>query len=152
MKTLIETIGKIIDQLPADVKIIPGHGPLSTLDDLKNLGVSGVIFGNIHLADVREWYEGRVRDAGLEHVEPLWGDDPPHLLREVVERGFRSIIVSVDLQQGGADLLGREIDEDFAKTPIRKDHRIAWRSTGFAKASSPHRPPPASLSTFLRCS
>ena len=28
-------IGRIIDELPADVKIIPGHGPLSTLDDLK---------------------------------------------------------------------------------------------------------------------
>ncbi len=86
---------------------------LQTLDDLKNKGVGGVVFGNIHLADVREWYEGRVRDAGLEHIEPLWGDDPPDLLREVVKRGFRSVVVSVDLQQGGADLLGREIDEDF---------------------------------------
>ncbi len=86
---------------------------LQTLGDLKNQGVSGVVFGNIHLADVRQWYEDRVRDAALEHVEPLWEDDPPDLLREVVERGFRSIIVSVDLQQGGADLLGREIDEDF---------------------------------------
>jgi uncharacterized protein (TIGR00290 family) len=86
---------------------------LRTLDDLKNKGVSGVVFGNIHLADVRQWYEDRVRDVGLEHVEPLWGDDPPDLLREVVERGFRAIVVSVDLQQGGADLLGMEIDRYF---------------------------------------
>ena len=32
---LIDNVAKIIKMLPADVKIIPGHGPLSTLDDLK---------------------------------------------------------------------------------------------------------------------
>jgi glyoxylase-like metal-dependent hydrolase (beta-lactamase superfamily II) len=33
---LTKNIGDIIAKLPADVKIIPGHGPLSTLDDLKS--------------------------------------------------------------------------------------------------------------------
>jgi cyclase len=32
---LVKNIGDVIGKLPADVKIIPGHGPLSTLDDLK---------------------------------------------------------------------------------------------------------------------
>ncbi|HUP22585.1 MAG TPA: MBL fold metallo-hydrolase [Thermoanaerobaculia bacterium] len=32
---LIESIGRLIGELPADVKIIPGHGPVATLDDLK---------------------------------------------------------------------------------------------------------------------
>jgi len=32
---LTKTIGKVIEKLPADVAIIPGHGPLSTVDDLK---------------------------------------------------------------------------------------------------------------------
>lgn len=32
---LTKNIGDIIDQLPADVAIIPGHGPVSKLDDLK---------------------------------------------------------------------------------------------------------------------
>ncbi|MFQ5865776.1 MAG: MBL fold metallo-hydrolase [bacterium] len=31
----IENVEKVISELPADVKIIPGHGPLSSLDDLK---------------------------------------------------------------------------------------------------------------------
>ena len=31
----MNNVGKVIDRLPPDVKIIPGHGPLSTLDDLK---------------------------------------------------------------------------------------------------------------------
>ena len=32
---LIESVGKILAELPKGVKIIPGHGPLSTADDLK---------------------------------------------------------------------------------------------------------------------
>ncbi|HEX8920972.1 MAG TPA: MBL fold metallo-hydrolase [Pyrinomonadaceae bacterium] len=32
---LAKNIGEIIGRLPAGVKIIPGHGPLSTIDDLK---------------------------------------------------------------------------------------------------------------------
>ena len=32
---LIRNVGEIIGRIPADAKIIPGHGPLSTLDDLK---------------------------------------------------------------------------------------------------------------------
>lgn len=32
---LTENIGKVIEQLPPDAKIIPGHGPLSDLNDLK---------------------------------------------------------------------------------------------------------------------
>ena len=32
---LIDTVAAVIDRVPEDVKIIPGHGPLSTLEDLK---------------------------------------------------------------------------------------------------------------------
>lgn len=32
---LVKNIGDILAKLPADVKIIPGHGPISTVDDLK---------------------------------------------------------------------------------------------------------------------
>jgi glyoxylase-like metal-dependent hydrolase (beta-lactamase superfamily II) len=32
---LAKNVGEIITKLPTDVKLIPGHGPISTLDDLK---------------------------------------------------------------------------------------------------------------------
>ncbi len=35
VKGLIEDIAQIIPMLPPDAKVIPGHGPLATLDDLK---------------------------------------------------------------------------------------------------------------------
>lgn len=86
---------------------------LATLEDLAAKGISGVVFGNIHLADVREWYETRVRAAGLDHVEPLWGGPPADLVAEFVDRAFQAVIVSVDLQQGAEELLGRAIDREF---------------------------------------
>ena len=33
---LIRNVGEIIGKIPADAKLIPGHGPLSTVDDLKS--------------------------------------------------------------------------------------------------------------------
>ena len=33
---LIKNIGELVTKIPADAKLIPGHGPISTLDDLKS--------------------------------------------------------------------------------------------------------------------
>jgi hypothetical protein len=32
---MAKNVGEIIPKLPAGVKLIPGHGPISTIDDLK---------------------------------------------------------------------------------------------------------------------
>lgn len=84
------------------------------LDELSAEGVRGVVFGNVHLADVRAWWEKRVGAAGLEHVEPLWGGDPGRLVREYVRLGYRSRVVSV-LLDSPADpaWLGRELDGEL---------------------------------------
>lgn len=80
---------------------------------LKDDGIGGIIFGNIHLADIRQWYEERVRARGLVHVEPLWHATGTDLLAEFVGRGYRTRIVSVDRSQAPERWLGREIDETF---------------------------------------
>ncbi len=86
---------------------------LETLQALGARGVAGMVFGNIHLADVRAWYEERVRAAGLEHLEPLWGEAPAALAAEVVGLGYRATVVSVDLELGEPAWLGRALDRDF---------------------------------------
>jgi len=84
------------------------------LSALRGAGFSGVVFGDIHLADVRAWYEDRVTSAGLEHVEPIWGEPPHLLLQEYVATGGRAVITCVDLAKLDAAWLGRVIDERFA--------------------------------------
>ena len=61
---------------------------------LREEGFTGVVFGDIHLADVRAWYEDRVRANRLEHVEPLWGEPPNLLLAEFISSGGRAVAPS----------------------------------------------------------
>jgi uncharacterized protein (TIGR00290 family) len=82
-------------------------------------GCSGVVFGDIHLADVRAWYEDRTRRAGLEHVEPLWGEPPASLLAEFVAIGGRAVLTCVETAKLDASWLGRTIDEDFVRDIAR---------------------------------
>jgi len=84
------------------------------LSSLRDEGFTGVVLGDIHLADVRAWYEERVTAAGLKHVEPIWGEPPPALLGEFVASGGRAVITCVDLARLDEAWLGRVIDESFA--------------------------------------
>jgi len=89
------------------------------LGALQEGGFAGVVFGNIHLADVRDWYETRVVAAGLEHVEPIWGEQPAKLLAEFISSGGRAVITCVELARLDESWLGRITDERFA-TDIQK--------------------------------
>jgi uncharacterized protein (TIGR00290 family) len=85
------------------------------LDALVRDGCRGVVFGDIHLADVRAWYEERTRAAGLEHVEPLWGETPAALLAEFVAIGGRAVLTCVETAKLDRSWLGRVIDADFVR-------------------------------------
>ncbi|MHB8589614.1 MAG: Dph6-related ATP pyrophosphatase [Candidatus Dormibacteraceae bacterium] len=84
------------------------------LASLRAEGFAGVVFGDIHLADVRAWYETRVKAAGLDHVEPIWGEPPQALLGEFVSSGGRAVLTCVELAKLDESWLGRVTDETFA--------------------------------------
>ena len=86
---------------------------LALLGELAVEGVRGAIFGNIHLADVRAWYEERVRAAGLAHIEPLWGEEPSALVRETLARGYRSLLTCVDTTRADPAWLGETLSEEL---------------------------------------
>ena len=86
----------------------------SEVSSLRAEGFAGVILGDIHLADVRAWYEERVVAAGLEHIEPIWGEPPASLLDEFISSGGRAVLTCVDLARLDEGFLGRVIDETFA--------------------------------------
>ncbi|HEY3218086.1 MAG TPA: hypothetical protein VGK15_03250 [Candidatus Limnocylindria bacterium] len=87
----------------------------ATLQELRRAGCTGLVFGDIHLADVRAWYEERTAAAGLEHVEPLWGEDPAALLAEFVASGGRAVVTCVERARLDVSWLGRIIDEAFVR-------------------------------------
>jgi uncharacterized protein (TIGR00290 family) len=87
----------------------------ATYATLVQQGCRGVVFGDIHLADVRAWYEERTRGAGLDHVEPLWGEPPAALLAEFVAIGGRAVLTCVETAKLDPSWLGRVIDERFVR-------------------------------------
>jgi glyoxylase-like metal-dependent hydrolase (beta-lactamase superfamily II) len=71
---LIDNVAKVLSEVPADVKIIPGHGPLSTVEDLRRYHQMLVATTGI----VRErMAAGKSRDeivaAGLPEEWASWG-------------------------------------------------------------------------------
>lgn len=86
---------------------------LDALGELRARGIDAVVFGNIHLADVRAWYEERTTGTGLRHVEPLWGMAPADVVAEFVATGYRARITSVDLERLPREWLGCELDADL---------------------------------------
>lgn len=88
---------------------------IRTLERLRDEGIDGIIFGNIHLDDIRAWYEERVTGMGLQHIEPLWGEPGIGLAGEVIDRGYAPVIVSIDLARAPESWLGRIFDRDLLR-------------------------------------
>jgi uncharacterized protein (TIGR00290 family) len=118
--TRVEMLEAQAAALGIDLLAIPTTWPemesnlLHVLSSLRHEGFTGVVFGDIHLADVRAWYEERVTGAGLTHVEPLWGEPPQLLLEEFISSGGRAVITCVELAKLDESWLGRVIDDRFA--------------------------------------
>jgi len=75
VKILASNVKKIIDILPKDVKIIPGHGPLSTLDELK--GYHKMLLLSISV--VQKYIDKglalkQVQEKGLPVSLKMWGN------------------------------------------------------------------------------
>ena len=74
VKGLIEHIEKLLTELPPDVKLIPGHGPLSDIDDLKTyhqtlVATTEVIRDQIESGKSLE----EIKEAGLPKKWRSWG-------------------------------------------------------------------------------
>ncbi|GAC1382122.1 MAG: diphthine--ammonia ligase [Ktedonobacteraceae bacterium] len=88
---------------------------LQSLVDLRKRGVSSIVFGNIHLADVRAWYEERTTAAEMTHIEPLWGDAPAILVRECIVRGYQATLTCIEQARARADWLGARLTEELVQ-------------------------------------
>lgn len=86
------------------------------LDDLKsalkNLAIEGIVSGAIASEYQRTRIEKICHDLGIKSFTPLWHKEQGMLLKEMIEAGFRMVIVAVAAEGLGEEWLGREIDKD----------------------------------------
>jgi cyclase len=71
---LINNIGALIKQIPSDAKLIPGHGPVSTLDDLKTFHQTLIDTSNLVQAEMKKGKTlDDIKKAGLPEKYNEWG-------------------------------------------------------------------------------
>jgi len=85
----------------------------TALGEMKARGYAGIVAGDIHLQDVRQWNDEHVSDAGLKLVEPLWHEDGVAILESLVDEGFRAVLTCCDDKWSDHLWPGREIDREF---------------------------------------
>jgi uncharacterized protein (TIGR00290 family) len=73
--------------------------------DLRHCG-----FGDLFLADVRDYRERQLARSGWSGVFPLWGADTHRLSQRFHAQGHRAVLTCVDTQQLDGSFSGREYD------------------------------------------
>ena len=72
--------------------------------------VRSIAFGDLYLADVREYREWLLGEAGYTALFPLWGRDTTALAAEFIASGFSATLVCVDTDAIPASFAGRAFD------------------------------------------
>jgi uncharacterized protein (TIGR00290 family) len=79
----------------------------------REAGISGIAFGDLFLADVREYRERLLATLGVGGLFPLWLRDTARLAAEFVDQGFKALVVAVDSRALDRSFAGRAFDHDF---------------------------------------
>ncbi len=80
---------------------------------LKEQGIMGGVFGDIYLWEHRHWIERVCNECGIEAIFPLWDNPVTDLAEEIINSGFKAIVVSVNAKQLTENFIGRVYDQDF---------------------------------------
>ncbi|NEU07096.1 adenine nucleotide alpha hydrolase [Flavihumibacter sp. R14] len=81
--------------------------------ELKNKGVSTIIYGDIFLEDIKIYREDLLRKAGLKAVFPLWKLNSADLMQYFIRSGFKAITCCVNTSQLDEAFLDRMVDSSF---------------------------------------
>jgi uncharacterized protein (TIGR00290 family) len=82
----------------------------------KARGVTGFVFGDIFLEDLKRWREENLARIGLRGLFPIWKMDTRDLIHEFIALGFSSIVCCVNDAYLDESALGRTIDAEFIES------------------------------------
>jgi uncharacterized protein (TIGR00290 family) len=95
---------------------------LAMVRSYRNRGVSGVVFGDIFLEDVKNFRNELLARIGMHGIYPLWKRDTRELANHFIDLGFKAAVTVVDSQTLGKEFSGREFDKAFlADLPANVD-------------------------------
>lgn len=129
---LVDRVAQLMG-LPLTIRETQGYKE-EELRDLKivleELDVEGVVSGAVASEYQRTRIEKICHSLGLKSFTPLWHKNQEMLLREMVDAGFRAVIVAVAAEGLGEDWLGREIDKKCLKDLLRVREKYGINVSG----------------------
>jgi uncharacterized protein (TIGR00290 family) len=79
----------------------------------KARGITGIVFGDIFLEDLKVWRESNLARIGMNGIFPIWKENTRDLICEFVDLGFGSVVCCVNDAYLDETFLGRTIDWKF---------------------------------------
>jgi uncharacterized protein (TIGR00290 family) len=73
-------------------------------------GIECMAFGDLFLAEIREYREKQLSGSGLQPVFPVWGIPTDVLARDMIAAGLRAKLTCIDCKQIEPHFAGREFD------------------------------------------
>jgi len=83
------------------------------VDESKRHGIECIAFGDLFLADIKEYREAKLAGTGIAPLFPLWLMPTDRLATEMIANGLRAVVTCVDPQQLPLSFAGREFNEQF---------------------------------------
>jgi uncharacterized protein (TIGR00290 family) len=83
------------------------------VDEAKQRGIECMAFGDLFLADIKEYREAKLAGTGITPLFPLWLAPTDRLAKEMISSGLRAVVTCVDPQQLPVSFAGREFNEEF---------------------------------------
>lgn len=79
----------------------------------KERGIECMAFGDLFLADIKEYREAKLSGTGIGPLFPLWLTPTDELAKEMITGGLRAVVTCIDPKQLPAHFAGREFNEQF---------------------------------------
>ncbi|CAH1220607.1 hypothetical protein PAECIP111891_05063 [Paenibacillus allorhizoplanae] len=89
---------------------------MGLLEQAKRQGAEVLVTGDLDMPEVGCWHDKVTQNAGLKLGMPLWRMDHVETVKEFIDLGFVSVLVTVNLSLGMREEdLGRTLTHDYVK-------------------------------------
>jgi uncharacterized protein (TIGR00290 family) len=85
---------------------------VDALEEVASTGVTHLVCGDILYPEHKQWVERMCTQAGLQPVEPIWGNATLDLYNEFLDRGGVARIVSANAEKLTSDWLYCQLDRE----------------------------------------
>ncbi len=104
--------------LPLDVVYIPQNASNEMYESrmeaafarFHQAGVTTIAFGDLFLADIRQYREQWLARTGMQPIFPIWNRNTRELACEFIDQGYKAVVSCVDTRVLDGSFAGRRFD------------------------------------------